>query len=149
MAKYLEVIRKTLARFDEELLPPANDAQIKRMVTRSLKELGASPPDGYCDFLRKADGLDFNGMMIYASSQLPDTEPDLPGFIEINLERFRGDLTGFERTLVFGEDSQQFYALDLDSGVYRVETWPGTLIKEFQTIQELLDYAMMSITKDL
>jgi len=145
MMKSLQLIRDTLAKFDEELPPPASKTQIDRLVKRSQKSLGAPPPEGYLDFLRQVDGLDFNGLMIYASSQLPDTEPDVPGFVEINLERFRGDLTGFERTLVFGEDSQQFYALNLDSAVYRAETWPGTVLKVFKTFSELLDYA----TKDL
>lgn len=128
--------------------PPCSAAEIEDLVQRSTEELGAAPPAGYCEFLRRSDGIEYNGLMIYRGLQPPDGDAWLPGFVEINRDRFRGDLKGFERTLVFGENSLGFHALDLDTGVYRSESWGGHLVGEFKTFEELLDSALATVVKD-
>jgi hypothetical protein len=127
--------------------PPCSEQGIHILQQGSAEELGAAPPAGYLDFLRQVDGLVFNGLSVYASVAKDDKY--IEGFIEENIRRYRGDLQGFERTLVFAEDSLGFYALDIDRGVYRVESWGGIVIREFATFEELLEEALSTVTKDL
>jgi hypothetical protein len=88
---------------------------------------------------------------IAANSEASVAKDDtcIEGFIEENIQRYRWDLQGFERTLVFAEDSLGFYALDIDRGMYRVESWGGIVIREFATFEELLEEALSTVMKDL
>ena len=109
-------------------------------------ELGAELPDGYEGFLRTQDGLNYNGLFVYASETTPIVRVSgaaIQGIVEANLG-WRDD-ERMRRYLVFGDANMDLYALHGPTGEYHVlDRVPGNLIETHPSFELLMAAAFKS-----
>jgi len=90
--------------------PPCSEPRIVQLRERAWAEFGVELPAAYLDFLRRMNGLYYNGAVFYAAYNvldLNDPSVPMPGFMEVNRD-FRKIAP---HLLFFGDD-------DIDSFVY-------------------------------
>jgi len=131
-------------QFSSELQKPATEEQLQLLAELARKQLHAELPIEYLDFLRLTNGLDWNGVVIYASETLPITgHPDrfISGIVEMNLI-YRED-PRFEDLLVIGSNGMDLYTyrISTDAGEIYDEV-PHELIETLPTVEELITNAL-------
>jgi hypothetical protein len=127
------------------LQDPCNQATLNELRSLSMEKLGAELPEEHLTLLAFADGFILNGLICYGSREatLHGTQDVIiPGVIDWNLRRYRGDLPGFEKRIVFAEDSLCYYALAVDENSYVVESWGGGRLHEYPQFSDLLRDAL-------
>jgi hypothetical protein len=134
------------ARYGERSQPPCTEEGLERLRRRAQEELGAEVPEEYAAFLRAQDGLNHNGLFIYASETSPvagGADATIEGFVEANLG-WRDD-EFFKDYLVFGEGNLDLYVRHLPTGEYRViDRTPGNLIEQHPSFDQLIAAALKS-----
>ena len=124
--------------------PPCNDDELQRLIERVRQTLRIDPPAGYLDFLRLSNGLDWNGVVIYAADTSPIAgHPDriIPDIVEMNLN-YRDD-SRFEDLLVIGSNGMDLYACRISQDVYQIyDEVPHELLETFATFDELMTKAL-------
>ena len=130
-------------RFRCEPQPPCTEVQIERLAERVRAELAAPLPEGYKDFLRLSNGLDWNGVVIFASERIPITShPDrfIHGFVEMNLLYRDADRS---RSLVFCSDGMDIYTFDPLTDTYAIyDEVPHELIETLPSFDALMTKAL-------
>jgi hypothetical protein len=107
------------ARFKYHLQPPCPDDKLEEMKQQAREAFGVEVPDGYVRFLRRMNGLDFNGTLFFAAQKEPRVDKPstfIEGFVDANLIRREYA----ENFLFFGESGMEMYAYNLDSSRYEV-----------------------------
>jgi hypothetical protein len=132
------------AKYGERAQPPCTEERLDGLRRRARQELGAEVPEEYAAFLRAQDGLNHNGLFIYASETSPVAgAPDaaIEGLVEANLG-WRDD-EHFNNYLVFGEGNMDLYVRHLPTGDYQViDRTPGNLIETHPSFNQLLAAAL-------
>ena len=103
--------------FDEPVQPGADEAAIVDVRFRLQDRFGATLPDAYADLLRREDGLDVDGLVLYGSRQSPESRGPggfWQGLVAAN-EMWR-DVPGREDYLVLGDSDLYLLTVDLDGG---------------------------------
>ena len=102
-----------------ELHPPATEAEIDDLRRQAVRSLGAELPEAYLDLLRLADGVQFDGVIVYASHRAPDADPHAapPSLVEANLSLREADVFG--DYVVFGGADDLLLALHRPTGEYQ------------------------------
>jgi hypothetical protein len=123
---------------------PGTDEEIQRLVERARQELRIELPTDYVDFLRLTNGLDWNGVVIYAADTTPIAgHPDriIPDIIEMNLN-YREDQR-FADLLVIGSNGMDLYTYRISTDVYEVyDEVPHELLETLATFDELMTKAL-------
>jgi hypothetical protein len=131
-------------QFGSGLQPPCSEQQIQRLVESASKELHTDLPADYLNFLRLTNGLDWNGVVIYASDTVPITvhpARSIPGIVEMNLN-FRDD-SRFEDLLVLGSNGMDLYTYRISIRLYEVyDEVPHELMDTFPRFDELMTQAL-------
>jgi hypothetical protein len=131
-------------RFGSGLQPPSTEEQVLQLAERSSNDLHAEPPQEFLDFLRLTNGLDWNGVVIYASDTIPIVgHPDrtIPDLVEMNLN-YRDD-SRFADLLVLGSNGMDLYTYRISNGVYEIyDEVPHELVDSFSTFDELMSKAL-------
>jgi hypothetical protein len=140
---YQELLKRVAdeqRRFGSELQPPANEEQIKTLEERAARELKVELPDEYLDFLRRTNGLDWNGVVVFASESVPivsHLDRSIPGVREMNLG-YRDD-PRFSDLIVFGSNGMDLYTFRISTGKYEIyDEVPHELIDTLSTFDELM-----------
>ncbi|HLM58673.1 MAG TPA: YrhA family protein [Pyrinomonadaceae bacterium] len=132
------------AKYGEQAQPPCTEERLERLRQRARRELGVEVPEEYAAFLRAQDGLNHNGLFIYASETSPVAgAPDatIEGLVEANLG-WRDD-EHFNSYLVFGEGNMDLYVRHLPTGDYQViDRTPGNLIETHPSLDQLIAAAL-------
>lgn len=132
------------ARYGERSQPPCTEERLERLRQRTRAELGAEVPEEYAAFLRTQDGLNHNGLFVYASETSPvagGADANIEGLVEANLG-WRDD-EFFNDYLVFGEGNMDLYVRHLPTGDYQVlDRTPGNLIETHPSFEQLLAAAL-------
>jgi hypothetical protein len=132
------------ARYGGRAQPPCTDERLERLRRHVREELGAELPDEYAAFLRRQDGLNHNGLFIYASETSAVAGAGgaaIEGFVEANLG-WRDD-EHFKRYLVFGEGNMDLYVRHLPTGDFQViDRTPGNLIETHPSFDQLIAAAL-------
>lgn len=131
-------------RFGSRLQPPCSEEQLQLLVTGADKELHTELPPEYLNFLRLTNGLDWNGVVIYASDTVPIVgHPDrfINGIVEMNLN-YRED-PRFEDLLVIGSNGMDIYTYRISTGACEVyDEVPHELVETVPTFDELITKAL-------
>jgi hypothetical protein len=131
-------------KYGERPQPPCDEPTLARLRERSERELGAEVPEAYDAFLRTMNGLDSNGLVIYAAETTPVAGQEdlrIEGFVDANLGyRDEPSHRGF---LYFAESGTSFYALDLEGKTYRLlDRQSHSPMEEFASLEALLARAL-------
>jgi hypothetical protein len=144
--RLLDELEAERARYGGHRQPPCPEDRLTRLRQRVREELGAELPDEYAALLRSQDGVNYNGLFIYASETtriVQARDASIQGIVEANLgwrddERLRA-------YLVFGDGNMDLYARHLPTGAYHVlDRVPGNLIESYPSFEELLAAALRS-----
>ena len=103
------------------LQPPCAEQAVHALHLRVRDELGLPLPGEFAEFLRLADGLNWNGLYLYPSATTSLAgQPDvvLAGLVESNLDH--RDTGGPDDVLVFGHDSLDLFAWRSSTGEFQV-----------------------------
>jgi hypothetical protein len=142
--EWLEKVKKDKEKFDGQMQSSASPEQIARLSAEAQTKLKVSLPQAYLDFLRENNGLNWNGVMIYASEQVPIagyTDRFIYGLVEMN-ETHRDD-DFFNDFIVFGDDGMDLYAYNIGSGEYQIyENVPHNLVATYPNFDELISRAL-------
>ena len=101
----------------EPVQPGADEAAIAAVRARLRSVFGAVLPDAYADLLRREDGVDVNGLVLYGSRQNPEARGPggfWQGLVATN-ELWR-EVPGLEDRLVLGDSDLYLLTVDLDGG---------------------------------
>ncbi len=127
----------------EPVQPGADEAAIAAVRERLRSLFGATLPDAYADLLRRADGVDVDGLVLYGSWQSPDARGPggfWQGLVAANL--LWRDVPGLEDYLVLGDSDLYLLTVDLDGGAPllrdRVSAEPVESFPDVATAIELL-----------
>ena len=151
MEEVLAAIRAELAAWDEAPLRPAPNERIEAVRVALRDAFGATLPPDYAAFLAQADGLSFNGLVLYGSWQswaLPEVRGSTPGYrfwqglVEVNA--LWRDGPGLEACLVLGEGDMDLITVDLrgENPVVRDKV-SNDVFESFATVEDAL-VAMLS-----
>lgn len=142
---YQQLLQEHIDRkkfYDELPQPPATAAQLQDLRDRARKELGADLPNEYYELLGKTNGLDSNGMGIYASETTPivgyeDKNRLIEGMVDATLGWW--SFEPHKQYLFFGESGMGLYTLDLKDGKYKqLDRASADVLEEFDTFGELI-----------
>jgi hypothetical protein len=136
----LDLVAQRAATYGESLQPPATPEQLSRLRRRAFDALQVTPPIEYFHFLERCNGLDWDGLTLYAAEPAPLAgHPDrvIGGLIDENLARRA--LPAWTAYLVFGDTGDDAYCLHLGSNRYclvdavstdEIEAYPsfGTMV---------------------
>jgi hypothetical protein len=129
--QFLEIIAQEQQEFQQSMQPPCNPQKLIQLKEQVENQLNCTLPDGYIEFLSITNGLEWNGLQIFASETMPIvgyTDGKIPGFVDMNLlYRENEDCLDL---LFFGESG-------IDSYVYCIST------KQYQ----ILDRVSLSLTE--
>ena len=129
---------------DRPLQRPCLVHEIEDLRRRARRELAADVPDAYCRFLALMDGLDWNGLVIYASKTTPIagySDRFIEGFVEATRE-WR-DYEENRHLIFFGESGLSQYAYDPSVAEFRVlDRQSNSLIERANGFDELLFKAL-------
>lgn len=119
--KLLEQIAKELGERGEELQPPCSPESLKQLTDMTQAMFSCTVPAEYTEFLRITNGLDWNGLVIYASATTPIVgvgEATIQGFVEANF--LWRDYKPNENYLIFAESGLNKYAYNMATYDYQV-----------------------------
>lgn len=141
-------IEKNEEKYGSSLRNPASDTEIIKMKQTIQQKLGNIVlPGSYIQFLKKINGLDFNGLAIYGVDEtLRDKEVDeeVHGFIEINELWYENDWQ--KQYIFFGDSDTAWYCYDLKESVYvELDKPSGTLIQSFDSFDSKLSDALETV----
>lgn len=127
----LDRIAKKMRSYGENLQPPVPPESLKSLENRVQLKLGCDLPWQYASFLTKANGLDWNGIVVYASDRMPVVgyvDRFIEGFVEANLD-FR-DHEPMSDYLVFADDGVALFTYHISISRYEVITRVGLTLLE-------------------
>ena len=135
-------------KYGSLLRKPASDTEIIKMNQTIQEKLGKIElPESYIGFLKKINGLDFNGLVIYGVDEaLLDMEVDeeVHGFIETNEICYEND--GQKQYVFYGDSDTAWYCFDLKMNVYvELDKPSGTLIQSFDSFDSMLKDALETV----
>ncbi|WP_342512467.1 YrhA family protein [Sporosarcina sp. FSL K6-1522] len=137
----LDDIEKIKNRDGKSIMLPASDKDIqaiKEWTSRNIREnLWISE---YENLLKKVNGLEFNGLVIY-NAQFDDGNNS---FIAAN-EIWR-DNEWDSNYLFFGDSSISWYCLDTDNYVFlELDKPSGDIVGEYNSFEEMINEALQNV----
>ncbi|MFP3794027.1 YrhA family protein [Bacillus subtilis] len=141
----LEEIRKTEAKYGDELNSPVTDQEIRNFEEAVLGKFPVKEiPLEYKKFLQTVNGLDFNGLVIYGLDQellRKENDEEVYGFIETNEQWHENDEQ--KKYLFFGDSDTAWYCLDVIENEYlELDKPSGTLMNKFNDFNAMLADAL-------
>ncbi|MCY9186130.1 YrhA family protein [Bacillus halotolerans] len=141
----LEEIRKTEAKYGDELNSPVTDQEIRNFEEAVLGKFPVNEiPSGYKKFLQTVNGLDFNGLVIYGLDQellREENDEEVYGFIETNEQWHENDEQ--KKYLFFGDSDTAWYCLDVIENEYlELDKPSGTLMNRYDDFDAMLADAL-------
>ncbi|WP_078552222.1 YrhA family protein [Bacillus alkalicellulosilyticus] len=144
--KMVSEIQKIEESFGSSLRRPATSNEINKMKENIKVQFnGFLLPDSYVNFLKKLNGLDFNGLVIYGvdNAFLDNKIENIDGFVEIN--EIWHENNWQKQYLFFGDSDTAWYCYDLENKIYlELDKPSGTEMNSFNNFQIMLEEALSS-----
>jgi len=139
--KIVDEIVDALREDQSSMIPrPATDEDIDQCQT-DLDDLGLEPlPQGYIDFLKKCNGLAWNGIVFYSTDQIK--EADNPtSFILMDLVTMNDEFNDqyeFDEKVLLGCADEEYYTYNIETLKYEIlERGCSEPIEEYDTFAGL------------
>lgn len=114
MEQILDAVKADQIKAGETVQPPLQAPQIEFAKQQVQKQLGIKIPADFAEFLSQADGVDYNGVVIYGGNQSPD-HPGPGGFWQgIISANNMWHAEGPRDWLVIGETDMDILTVDAD-----------------------------------
>jgi hypothetical protein len=124
---------------------PATDEEITE-CNGDLTELGLEPlPQGYIDFLKKYNGLAWNGILFYSTYRITEAgNPD--GFCLMDLVTMNDEFNNFyelDEKVLLGRADEDYFSYNIETKKYEAlelesrEPW-----EEFDTFEDLFSFTV-------
>jgi hypothetical protein len=143
----LDTIAGWEKRFKQTPQPAAAAAAVQDLRKRSQAELGADIPDEYAELLQGQNGLDWNGMVFYATERSPIAGREgkkpryIDGFVEANV--LWREYEPRKDYLVFGDSGNALYTFNLPEKAFQERDRQSfDLIRVHPTLEAMLAEAM-------
>lgn len=134
-------IEKIKNQDGKSIMFPASDKNIqiiKEWIARNVS--GNVSIRKYEDLLKKVNGLEFNGLVIYNAN--PDDENN--SFIGAN--EIWQESEWESNYLFFGDSNISWYCLDIDNNVFlELDKPSGDIVEEYNNFQEMINEAIKSV----
>lgn len=144
---FLIEIEKIEKKYGSSLRNPASDTEILKMKQNIQQKLGIIElPNSYIEFLKKINGLDFNGLIIYGVDEVlqDDEVEEIQGFIETNEIWYENDWQ--KQYIFFGDSDTAWYCYDLNENIYvEIDKPSGTLIQSFDSFDSMLSNGLKTV----
>lgn len=114
---------------------PASEDDVTRVATWFRRQSGRALPNVYRDLLARADGVEINGTVLYASA---DGDGDIAGMPESN-DRLDADDSG---NTYIGEDGDNLFAVTSGGAWVVLDGVSGETWESFETCELLLDHVL-------
>ena len=131
---------------DGAMIPrPASPEDLAR-CHKDLIDLGLEPlPQGYTDFLKKNNGLAWNGIEFYSTDQVVEAaNPDgykLMDLVTMNDEF--NDRYELDEKVLLGRADDDYYTYNIETGKYEVlEFTSREVMDEFDTFEDLFRFTV-------
>jgi hypothetical protein len=108
---WLNRIQSALRRYGRDLQPPCSDEALKVARDGIWNALGMQIPDDYCRFLRRTDGMEWNGVCFYGACATPLVGAETHKTREIVAENvdLHSLFPDYRGVLVLGDSSMDHY----------------------------------------
>ena len=152
---YLDLVERVAVGlrtlYGTDIQPPASEEALIHLRQRTHNELSAELPEGYQNFLRVVDGLNWNGLFVYASEKNPvlnKPKTFMHSFVEDNLDWRSYDVR--KNYLFFADADISLYAYNLLEKRYELQDRSsGDVIHTFKTFDEMITEALrLSLHED-
>lgn len=144
MNSILDKIERQKRHFGEHMQSSCSETDLQQLAKEALIKLKIEIPSPYLAFLRRTNGLDWNGTVFFAAKTSPyfdNQKMTLEGIVEGN-ERLR-EVPRNRTFLIFGESGMEMYVLDLRTGKYSVVDHISTdMYESFDAFEDLLAAAL-------
>lgn len=117
----LAAVRAERLQFNRRQQPPLSEAAQEVFKSRVAYTLSYELPQAYLDILSKTDGLDWNGVVLYASETRlhDDDELSVQGLLEANIQ-LRLAYTPDKDFIYFGESGMDAYRHNLVANKFEI-----------------------------
>ncbi len=143
-SEILQEIATIASKYGQSLQQPCSETQLDQLQAESIRNLGENPPPAYLAFLRQHNGLDWNGLSVYATERTPVMgSPDaiIGGFVEENLNRRA--VPTWSRYLVFADTGDDCYCMRLlDRKYCLLDAVALEQIEEYASFDQMLAEAL-------
>jgi hypothetical protein len=141
---FLEEITRQMEEDGDQMQPACSPESLKQLEATAQAIFSRGLPVEYFRFLSLTNGLDWNGLMIYASATTPIVKHDeafIHGLIEANL--LWRDYKPNEKFLIFGESGLSKYVYAIASSEYQViDRSSMDAVKSVASFDELMAEAL-------
>lgn len=132
-------------KYGSSLRKAVSDIEIIKANDKIHQTLGnIILPNSYIEFLKKVNGLHFNGLVIYGVDEVlldEKVDEDIHGFIETNELWYENDWQ--KQYVFFGDSDTAWYCYDRKENVYvELDKPSGTLIQSFESFDSMLSDAL-------
>ena len=136
----LQNIVEQARSYGDTMQSPCSLVQLQNFRIRAKKELQIEIPEEYVDFLRLHNGLDWNGLTLYASETVlieGYTDRFILGCVEANL--LRRDYDKWKHFLIFAETGDEDYCLEITTSQYViVDSVSMDILETFASFDQLI-----------
>ena len=119
--QFLEIVAQEQQEFQQSMQPPCNPQKLIQIKEQVENQLNCTLPDGYIEFLSITNGLNWNGLQIFASETMPIVgcaDVKILGFVDMNLlYRENEDCLDL---LFFGESGIDSYVYCISAKQYQI-----------------------------
>jgi hypothetical protein len=142
--KFISDIRTIEEKYGDTLNAPATDDQIEVLKRTVNEKFGCILPEQYLDFLKKVNGLEFNGFVFYGvDSSLFEIQNNdtVYGYVDTNEIWYEN--AHQKQYMFFGESNISWYCFDLFNGVYvELDNPSGTQMHKYPDFNSMLEKAL-------
>ncbi|MDS9397093.1 YrhA family protein [Aphanizomenon flos-aquae NRERC-008] len=144
--QFLEIIAQEQQEFQQSMQPPCNPQKLIQLKEQVENQLNCTLPDGYIEFLSITNGLEWNGLQIFASETMPIVgcaDVKILGFVDLNLiYRENEDCLDL---LFFGESGIDSYVYCISAKQYQIlDRVSLSLTETFDSFEMLIYEAFQS-----
>jgi hypothetical protein len=137
----IDEIEKIKNQDGKSIMSSTNDENIKEIKEWISSNSIINPEiNEYENFLKKVNGLEFNGLVIYNANQYDKNN----GFIGANEIWQENDWEG--NYLFFGDSNISWYCLDIDKHTFlELDKPSGDIVEEYSSFEEMITEALKSV----
>ncbi|MGT2866963.1 YrhA family protein [Streptococcus fryi] len=134
----IEEIRQIELTYDERLNAPISSLSFDVSPTVKSKEIKDFLKNDYLNFLSIANGIDFNGCLLYGIASVRGNSEKVYDIFEMN--EIWHEVEEHRRYFFFGESNMSWFVFSLiDSKFYELDIPSGDIVEIYEDFNSILD----------